>query len=61
MIGALGGMPHVIEGAEAVDDLRRPGGLARAVEDAGITDDYEREVHAVMLRRALQDLDKFAP
>ena len=61
LIGALGGMPHVIEGKEAVDDLRRPGGLARAVEDAGITDDYEREVHAVMLRRALEDLDKFPP
>lgn len=60
LIGALGGMPHVIDGAEGVGDLRRPGGLARAVETAGITDNYEREVHAAMLRRALDDLDRFA-
>ena len=59
LIGALGGMPHVIDGAEAVGDLRRPGGLARAVEQADIIDDYEREVHAVMLRRALDDLNRF--
>jgi carbon-monoxide dehydrogenase medium subunit len=61
LIGALGGMPHVIDGAEAVGDLRRPGGLARAVEQADIIDDYEREVHAVMLRRALNDLDRIIP
>jgi aerobic carbon-monoxide dehydrogenase medium subunit len=59
LIGALGGMPHVIEGAQAIAALRRPGGLAGALQDAGITDDYEREVHAVMLRRALDDLDRF--
>ena len=58
MIGALGGMPQVIAGADAVAALRRPGGIARALEEADIEDDYEREVHAAMLRRALQDLDR---
>ena len=59
LIGALGGMPHVIDGEDAVAALRRPGGLARAVDAAGIEDDYEREVHATMLRRALDELDHF--
>jgi carbon-monoxide dehydrogenase medium subunit len=59
MFGALGGMPHVIDGAQDIAALRQPGGMARALDDAGVSDDYEREVHAVMLRRALDDLDRF--
>ncbi|MEO8523898.1 MAG: FAD binding domain-containing protein [Caldimonas sp.] len=60
MLGALGSMPHVVESADALAALRRPGGVARALDDAGVDDPYEREVHAVMLRRALADLEAFA-
>ncbi|HEY4069747.1 MAG TPA: FAD binding domain-containing protein [Burkholderiaceae bacterium] len=61
LIGALGGMPHLVDGEAALAGLRRAGGPARALDDAGVTGDYEREVHAVMLRRALDDLDRFPP
>ena len=32
------------------------GSLFRVLDDAGVKDDYEREIHAVVLRRALADV-----
>ena len=58
LMGSLDSMPFVVEGADALDALRRPGGLSRMLDDAGATDPYEREVHAAMLRRALADIDQ---
>jgi len=59
LIGALGGMPHVIDGAAAVAALAQPAGLARALDAAGLDEPDERDLHAAMLRRALADLDAF--
>jgi carbon-monoxide dehydrogenase medium subunit len=56
VIGACDGMPHVIEGDAALRALREPRSMSRALDDAGVEGDYEREVHAVMLRRALSDV-----
>ncbi len=56
VIGALDAMPHVIAGAEALGALRSPGAIGRALDAAGVEGDYEREVHAVVLRRALNDV-----
>jgi carbon-monoxide dehydrogenase medium subunit len=55
LIGALDTMPYVIEGAAALAALTEPGGIDAALDGAGLEDPYEREVHAVMLRRALAD------
>ena len=60
LLGALDGMPHVVSGENALAALRDRDGLARVLDDAGLDQPYEREVHAVMLRRALADLDHFS-
>lgn len=57
LIGALDGLPHLIEGRDALAALKTPAGIARELDAAGLEDPYEREVHAVMLRRALADVD----
>jgi carbon-monoxide dehydrogenase medium subunit len=56
VIGACDAMPHVVDGADALRALRAAPAISRALDDAGIEGDYEREVHAVMLRRALDDV-----
>jgi len=56
VIGSLDGMPHVVDGADAVAALGQAGGLSRLLDAAGVDDPYAREVHAAMLRRALADL-----
>jgi carbon-monoxide dehydrogenase medium subunit len=56
LMGSLDSMPFVVEGADALDALRNPRGLSRMLDDAGVTEPYEREVHAAMLRRALADI-----
>ncbi|MDB5999518.1 MAG: carbon monoxide dehydrogenase [Rhizobacter sp.] len=60
LMGALGGVPLVIEGAAAIAALAQPAAMQRALDDAGLEEPYERELHAVVMRRALQDLDRFA-
>lgn len=57
LIGALGGMPHVIEGAAAIAALAQAGPMDSALDDAGLDDACERELHAAMLRRALIDIE----
>jgi carbon-monoxide dehydrogenase medium subunit len=57
VLGALDGMPKVIEGEPAVAALRSPAGTERALDAAGVHEPYERQLHAAMLRRALADLD----
>jgi carbon-monoxide dehydrogenase medium subunit len=61
LIGALSGMPHVVEGTDAMAELQdsRTGlaAIQRLLDDAGLDDAYEREVHAEMLRQALADLN----
>jgi aerobic carbon-monoxide dehydrogenase medium subunit len=59
VIGAIDALPHVIDGADAVRALRQPATMTRVLDDAGIEDDYEREVHAAVLRRALAEV--FSP
>ena len=60
LIGALSGMPHVVEGIDAVAELQDPrtchSATQRLLDDAGVDDAYEREVHAEMLRQAVADL-----
>jgi carbon-monoxide dehydrogenase medium subunit len=60
LLGALGGVPLVIEGKAQVAALAQPAALQRALDDAGIEDDYERELHAVVMRRALAELARSA-
>lgn len=57
VLGALDSMPRVITGEQQVEALRTRAGEERALDAAGLTDPYERQLHAVMLRRALADLD----
>ena len=59
VMGSLGGVPWVLEGRDEVAGLAQPAALRAALDDAGIEDGYEREVHAAMLRRALADIDSF--
>ena len=59
VMGSLGGVPWVLEGRDEVAALAQPAALRAALDDAGIEDGYEREVHAAMLRRALADIDSF--
>ena len=61
VIGSLDGMPHVTAGTDALAALQQSGGIARVLDDAGVEDPYEREVHATMLRRALIDLARSRP
>jgi len=56
VIGALGGMPTFVDGVDRVRALGQSRNLDSAIDDAGIEDEYEREVHRVMLKRALGDL-----
>ncbi len=58
VLGALGGMPHVVEGAAAVAALARPDALAAVLDAAGLDEPYERQLHTTMLQRALQDIDR---
>jgi aerobic carbon-monoxide dehydrogenase medium subunit len=59
LMGALGGMPWVIEGEAAIAQLAQPAAMSAALDEAGVGDDYEREVHAAMLKRALIELESF--
>jgi len=56
VLGALGGMPHLVEGAAAVDALARPDGLSAALDEAGLDEPYERQLHATLVQRALHDI-----
>ena len=58
VVGSLDGMPHVVDGVDAVAALRLGDGLQRLLDDAGVEDAYARDVHAAMLRRALHDIDR---
>ena len=57
VLGALDSMPHVIDGAAAVEALHNPAGVVRLLDDIGLTDPDARQWHAAMLRRAFADLD----
>lgn len=57
VLGALSGMPRVIEGNAALAALRTRAGVERALDEAGIEEPYERQLHTAMLRRALADLE----
>lgn len=59
VLGALAGLPRVLEGAEQLEALRGATGLAAALDAAGLAEPYERQLHAAMVRRALADLDAF--
>ena len=59
LMGALGGVPWVIEGEAEIARLSQPAAMHAALDEAGVEDDYERDVQAAMLRRALRDLDSF--
>ena len=57
VLGALDGMPRAIEGQQELEALRSRTGVERALDAVGVTESYERQLHAAMLRRALADLD----
>jgi len=57
VLGALDGMPHLIEGEPALEALRTRAGVERALDTAGVSEPYERQLHAALLRRVLADLD----
>ena len=56
LVGALGGMPYVVDGAEAVAALEQPAAMDQALGDAGLEDPDERALYAAILRRALADI-----
>ena len=56
VMGSLDGVPRVVQGAEALAALLQPGAMQARLDDAVLTDPYEREVHAAVLRQALQDV-----
>ncbi len=56
VLGALDGMPHVVHGQPAFDALHTPAGVQALLDEAGVHDDYARDVLAVLLQRALKDL-----
>ena len=57
VMGSLDGVPQLAEGEDTLAALKTAPGRARWLDDAGIDDAYEREMHAEMLRRALQDVN----
>jgi carbon-monoxide dehydrogenase medium subunit len=61
LIGALSGMPCVVDGTDALAELRNPAAATAAIDrmldNASVDGAYEREVHAEMLRQALADLN----
>ncbi len=59
VLGALGGMPHLVEGTAAIAALAEPDALAAVLNDAGLDEPYERQLHATVLQRALQDIHHF--
>jgi carbon-monoxide dehydrogenase medium subunit len=59
-LGALDGMPHVVEGLAAVEALRQPAGVAELLDRLGIDDPHARALHSAMLRRAFIDLEPCA-
>ena len=55
VMGALGRMPLVVQGhAELARLVAQPDAMQALLDDAGLEDTYERQVHAVILRRAVQ-------
>lgn len=62
LMGALSGMPLVIDDAATLSALQSPasadGAMERLFDEAGVDDLYERDVHAEMLRRAFADLNR---
>ncbi len=56
VLGALDGMPHVLDGTDAVATLSDPAAVQQLLDDAGVEDDYARDVQAAMLRRALAEV-----
>jgi carbon-monoxide dehydrogenase medium subunit len=56
LVGALGGMPYVVDGAEAVAALEQPAAMDQTLGDAGLEDPDERALYAAILRRALADI-----
>jgi carbon-monoxide dehydrogenase medium subunit len=56
VLGALPGMPHVVEGDAALRLLREPARADTVLDDAGVEDDYARQLHRTLLRRLSADL-----
>ena len=57
VFGTEGGMPRAISGEQQLLELRQPAGRSESLERSEITDDFLREMHSAMLRRAFEDLD----
>jgi carbon-monoxide dehydrogenase medium subunit len=56
VLGALDGMPHVVNGQAAVAALNQPAAVQNLFDEAGVDDEDARELHAVLLGRVLKDL-----
>ena len=59
VLGALDGLPQVIDGATAVEALRRAEGRAASFDAGGLHDEDTRALHEALLRAAFDDLDRF--
>lgn len=58
VMGSLDGVPQLAEGVDTLAALNTAAGRARWLDEAGIEDAYEREMHGEMLRRALHDVSE---
>ena len=58
VVGALSGPPQAVDGADALNELRDAGSCRRLLDGFGVDDPYERQLHTIMIRRALDDLDR---
>ncbi len=61
VVGALASMPALIEGRTAFDELRRANGPELAIDTIGVKDPLEWQQQVTILRRTLQQLDRFEP
>ncbi len=59
VVGALSGVPLLIEGESALEALRSDAGRLAALDKAGVSDPVQRQQQATIMRRALTALDCF--
>lgn len=56
VMGSLDGVPRVMEGLATLTGLLQPAAMKAWLDEIGLDDPYEREVHAEILRLALHEV-----